>query len=193
MIDLNETESTFINHITYYAIAHQNYCLLEQLVIERDQRKVKNDRDVDFHCEKNAAIQQIAMVTIIFSALTLEAFINYYGFEKFSTNFFNNHLDKLNTISKWLILPRLVVGKQLNTDGQSYELLKWLFKLRDSLVHFKTKKKRICDLNPDEVWIEEKHARKALEAVSNLVQELKNLDSTIDIEWLNEAKTDPYA
>lgn len=178
---------------SFYSIAYRHYHQIEQLVAERGQRTVKNDEDVDFVCEKNAAIQRSAMVTVIFSALTLEAFINHYGIERFSRSFFDNHLDNLNPVSKWLILPRLIVGQQLSTDGQSYESLIGLFRLRNKLVHYKTRKKRICDLTEDEDWVIERHARDAIQAVNNLVEELRSLDPTVDIGWLRKAETDPYA
>jgi len=165
---------------------------MEQLVLARDQRTVINNEDVDFICEKNAAIQRSAMVVVIFSALTLEAFINNYGIERFSRSFFDNHLNNLNPISKWLILPKLVVGRQLSTDGQPYELLGGLFRLRNKLVHYKTRKKRISALREEEDWITERHARDAIQAVSALVQELKSLDPTADTGWLLKAGTDPY-
>jgi hypothetical protein len=189
----DQTEVTLTNHQTFYSIAYRHYRYAEQLVTERDRRAIKNDEDVDFVCKKNAAIQRSAMVAVIFSALTLEAFINHYGIGKFSRSFFDNHLDKLNPVSKWLILPRLVVGQQLSTDSKSYEYLRGLFKLRDKLVHYKVRRKRVCDLREDEDWVTEQHAREAIQAVSYIVEELKSLDSTVATDWLHEAETNPYA
>ena len=80
---------TIDNHQTFYSIAYRHHLQVEQLVAQRHQRTVKDDEDVDFVCEKNAAIQQSAMVVVIFSALTLEAFINHYGIEKFSHKYFD--------------------------------------------------------------------------------------------------------
>jgi len=143
MASSDQVEVTLNNHRTFYSIACQHYRQVKQLVAERDRRVIKSDKDVDFVCEKNAAIQRSAMVSVIFSALALEAFINYYGIDRFSRGFFDTHLDSLNTVSKWLILPKLTVGRQLSTDGQPYELLIGLFRLRNKLVHYKTRKKRI--------------------------------------------------
>ena len=164
----DQIEITLSNYQTFYSIAYRHYRQMEQLVAERDQRIVRNDEDIDFVCRKNAAIQWSAMVTVIFSALALEAFINHYGIERSSHSFFDGHLDKLNPVSKWLILPKLAVGQQLSTGGDSYTLLKELFKLRDKLVHYKTRKMRICDLREDD-WVTEKHARDANRAVNQLV------------------------
>jgi len=193
MINPDQTEITLNSHQTFYSIAYRHYHQMEQLVLARDQRTLISDEDVDFVCEKNAAIQRSAMVVVVFSALALEGFINHYGIERFSRSFFDNHLDNLKPISKWLILPKLVVGRQLSTDGQSYVLLRRLFRLRNKLVHYKTQKKRISDLIEDKDWVTERHARDAIQAVDALVQELKSLDPTVDTSWLLKAGTDPYA
>ena len=192
MTNSEQTKIKLSNHQTFYSIAYQHHLQIAQLSAERDQRTVKHDEDVDFVCEKNAAIQRSAMVVVVFSALTLEAFINHYGIERLSRSFFDNHLDKLNPVGKWLILPNLVARQQLDTDGQSYELLKGLFKLRDKLVHYKTREKTIDELS-DEDWVTEKEARSAIHAVNRLVEELKCLDSAVDTDWLREAEIDPCA
>jgi len=187
-----KTEIRLDNHRTFYSIAYQHHLQIVHLVVERNHRTIKDDEDVNFICEKNAAIQRSAMVVVIFSALTLEAFINHYGIGKFSRSFFDNHLDKLNPVSKWMIIPKLVVGQQLKADGQPYELLRKLFKLRDKLVHYKTRQKRIDEL-ADEDWVTERDAYDALQAVNKLTEELRSLDPTVEIDWLRDAETDPYA
>jgi hypothetical protein len=192
MTNSDQTKIKLSNHETFYSIAYRHYVRTIQLTAERDQRPVKNDQDVDFVCEKNAAIQRSAMVVVVFSALTLEALINHYGIERVSRSFFDNHLDKLDPVSKWLILPKLIVGRQLDTDEQPYELLRGLFKLRNKLVHYKTREKAIDELK-DEDWIREEEAHSAIQAVNKLVEELKCLDPTVDTDWLRKAETDPYA
>ena len=117
---------------------------------------------------------------------------SHYGIERFSRSFFDNHLDKLNPVSKWMIIPKLIVGQQLKADGQPYELLRKLFKLRGKLVHYKTRQKRIDEL-ADEDWVTERDAYDALQVVNKLTEELRSLDPTVDIDWLRDAETDPCA
>ena len=149
---------SFTNHETFFAIAHRNHELLTNLVHQREARPTKDDHDVDFHCAKNAEIQRAAMVSVIFSALTLEAFINNYGIEHFSRSYFDNHLDKLPAVSKWIVIPTLAVGKEIDSDSQSYEQLKRLFKRRDRLVHYKTKKKKLSEIHEEDVWVTEEQS-----------------------------------
>jgi hypothetical protein len=194
----NHETTTFTNHSTFYAIAHRNYIEVQRLKAEHDkyQSDLKDkeitNADVDFLAEKNAAIQRHAMVVVIFSALTLEAFINHYAIENFSKSYLNNYLDKLDPVSKWIVIPKLVLGQTLDTDGQPFELLQRLFSLRNTLVHYKTRIKRIDEIQ-DNDWIREDEAEEAIQAVWKVVGELSNLDDSQAIDWLKEAETNPYA
>lgn len=193
MCEENNHEVIFTAHQTYFAIAYRHHKNVQRLVVERKTRKVKDDHDVDFICENNATIQRAAMVSVIFSALTLEAFINNYAIEKFSKSYFNNHLDKLSPVSKWIVIPKLITGNSLNTEGQPYELLKKLFKLRDKLVHYKTRKKKVSEMTEEDDWVTENHSEDALLTVESILNELARIDTAVEIDWLESSKNDPYA
>lgn len=49
------------------------------------------------------------------------------------------YVDKLDFLSKWVLIPKLITGKDFPTDSQAYELLVKLKKARNDLVHFKTR------------------------------------------------------
>lgn len=189
----SEEYNVFTHHPTYYAIAHKHYLQVTQLVSERDSiKQAKTDRDVDFICLKNALIGRNTMVVIVFSALCLEAFINHYGLSHYSDSFFKKHLDKLSPLSKWVILPQLIVGRSLKTESQAYEEIRKLFDLRNDLVHYKTKRKKTCDIKTED-WLWENDAELALRAVKHAVGALSELDPNVGIGWLEDAETNPYA
>jgi len=193
MIGQPDHEITFANHETFFAIAYHHHEFVKHLVKERDARPAKYDRDVDFHCVKNAEIQRAAMVSLIFSALTLEAFVNNYAIERFSRSYFDNHLDKLPTISKWIVILKLVTGKELNSGAQPYGCLKRLFKRRDRLVHYKTRKKKLSEMYEEDIWVTEEQSAEALATVEAILKELSSIDRSVSMEWLEEVKTNPYA
>lgn len=186
-------EMTLTNHETFFAIAHRHHESVKRLVSQREARPTIDDADVDFCCAKNAEIQRAAMVSLIFSALTLEAFINNYGIERFSRSYFDNHLDKLSSVSKWIIIPKLVTGKTIDSDSQPYEQLRRLFRRRDHLVHYKTRKKRLSEINEEDVWVTEEQSEEAVRGVTAILEELSGIDGTVSIDWLESAKNDPYA
>ncbi len=189
---IGDMEIAITYHDTFYAIAHKHYKRMLPIVKDRDSKPIKTDNDVDDVVLKNAEIQRQAMVVAIFSALTLEAFINDYGIYRFSSAFFDDHLDKLGPSSKWLIIPRLVTGKEIPRDGQAHKGIVKVFDLRNRLVHYKARKKKISDLKDDKDWVTEKHADAAYKSVDLAVLALKAIDPSVDVDWLEEAKTDPF-
>jgi len=189
---IDEMEIVLTNHETYYAIAHLHHERVLDLVKERDARPVETDDDADYQARKNAEIQAAAMVVVVFSALTLEAFINHYAIEKFSMSYFQDHLDRLNTASKWVVIPKVVVGKEIPREGQAYEGIRKVFRLRHKLVHYKANKKRIRDLSEQEDWVTENHAKISYETVELAVRALQTIDPGVDTAWLVDAKVDPF-
>lgn len=77
--------------------------------------------------------------TVVFAALCLEAFIYDYAAHNFSDTYAKNYLDQLNLVSKWVVIPKLVTGKDFPTEGQAFEHLVKLRKARNDLVHYKSR------------------------------------------------------
>lgn len=193
MSDIEDQNVVILNNFkTFFGIATRNYSKTKDLCKERDSTRIIKDEDVDFACLKNAEIQRKAMITVIFSHMTLESYINFYGIENFSRSHFKNYLDKLDIKSKWVIIPELVTGKQINTESEAFRFLGELISLRNRLVHEKTRHKRISELKESD-WVTEAEATQALDTVRGMLQELKKVDSKIDIDWICEVEHDPYA
>ena len=79
-----------------------------------------------------------------------------------------------------------------NSDGQPYECLKRLFKRRDRLVHYKTRKKKLSEMYEEDIWVTEEQSAEAVATVEAILKELSEIDRTVSMEWLEEAKTNPY-
>ena len=182
-------------HATFYAVAYVNFlqgkCLLDERIRRQHAFSGKDgpltEDELDFLVTNRAAEERTAVVTVIFCALALEAFINDYGISSFSRSFFDHYLDRLDAVSKWVIYPHLISGKPIRTGGQAFESLRRLFSLRNKLVHFKSTQKRACDLDEsDRVSIE--HASGAIQTVRMAVDELKKLDGQVKTRWVTEAQ-----
>lgn len=78
-------------------------------------------------------------ITIVFSALCLESIINDYCVFRKSSTYFKNYIDRLDTPSKWLLVPKLMTNKEISAESETYQLIKELFILRNNLVHPKSK------------------------------------------------------
>lgn len=137
-------------------------------LIINEAAEIKNDRDAAGH------------ITIIFSAMCLEAIINHYAINRSSKSYFDNYLDKLDFKSKWIIFPKLLSSAEFNCDSQAFEFLKKVITLRNELVHYKSRvikfnqnmngemKKSELDFRSD--------VQNSLKAIFLVVEELKRID-----------------
>jgi len=135
----------------YFEIARQNLHNATEIKEQINQRESKSidllsrlsgkipDTDIYWLFPKMLEVRHFSTVSVIFSALTAEAFINHYGITKTSRNYFN-YLDKLNLVDKWIIVPKVVIGNSIEPGSHSIQCLKKLVSLRNSLVHYKTRK-----------------------------------------------------
>lgn len=82
-----------------------------------------------------------SLISIIFSALTLESSINDIGISCLGEEFFRE-IDRLNLCQKYIIIARLLSkeGKTFDKCEPSYRKLKELNSLRNKLVHYKSYK-----------------------------------------------------
>ncbi len=80
-----------------------------------------------------------AIVAVVFSALSAEACINHYASENLSKTYLKQYLDKLELTAKWIVIPRIVTGKQFDPGSKLMQDLSWLVKLRNRFVHFKSR------------------------------------------------------
>ena len=79
-------------------------------------------------------------VALVFSALAIEGYIYDYAVRKLTDKFVDSHLEKLDVVSKWVVIPKLTTGKDFPKDGQAFNLLRKLVRNRNYLVHNKSVK-----------------------------------------------------
>lgn len=79
-----------------------------------------------------------AIQAIVFSTMCFEAAIYDFAAIHLGDEYVAQHLDKLDLLSKWLVIPQLVSGIELNKGEAPYGALKQLIKQRNRLVHAKS-------------------------------------------------------
>jgi len=89
--------------------------------------------------QRDAERLECRVLAVVSAALFLEAYIYDYGARRGSASFVDKYLDKLDPLAKWVIMPRLIAPPGLEQDDEVFERLRKLFKLRNDLVHHKTK------------------------------------------------------
>lgn len=177
-------------HRDYFKLVMDSYSRILKLKREHDEfqhslrGKKMSDDDVDVLASKNDAIGQLALIVIVFSALTLEAYINHYGINRLSRNYFSSYLEKLDVLAKWLVIPRIVTGEKLDPGSNAMQDLSWLVSLRNRLVHFKSKTITVEEIKEsDFLWHED--AERSVRTVKRVVSLLKRIDPKAETDWMD--------
>lgn len=156
---------------------------LEKLAERRLQREELSEGDKDYTARLTGFAELGSIVSVVFSALSLEAFINDYANRRLSKSYFDNYLDKLDLVSKWIVIPLIITGSQIDTGSQGINNLRWLVRVRNELVHYKSKIKKVSEVGWED-WINLEDAEKSCETVPILVRELGKLDRSVQTDWL---------
>lgn len=132
---------------------------LDELMTEQSRRIAEHEAWPGVHSEDELTVHHVrglltlrgeaaqtfremvkeACSAVIFACMTAEAFINDYAVLNLSSGYVKDHLNGLRTKSNWLVIPRLVTGKQLNPGGSAMHLYDRLVDVRNNLVHYKAK------------------------------------------------------
>ena len=180
--------------ISYYSdyanIALENYTIIEPLIAKKkvlDEKiytpGVASSEEVVEWVNITNKISKHSRIVIIFCALSLEAFINDYAINRTSKSYLKDYLDKLDIYSKWVVIPKLATGSQLDTGAQPMQDLDWLIKQRNKLVHFKTEMVE-ADKVITKMGVYDEHvAQKALDTVKNAVLALHGIDKRAHETW----------
>jgi hypothetical protein len=121
-------------HHVYFDIAQGEYAKCLELEAIDDSNMHEGEKS-----EKSFIETQHAVKAIVFSALCVEAAINNYAGIHLGDGYTDNHLQNLDVVSKWVVIPKLACGKSIDKSGPAFGALKKLIKSRNKLVHNKSK------------------------------------------------------
>jgi hypothetical protein len=111
-----------------------------------------------------------AIKAIVFSSMCVESAINDYAGTQLGDGYAEKHLNNLDVLSKWVVIPKLVCGKSIDKSGPAFNALKKLIKARNKLVHNKSK-----ELNPSDPNLSEYLAKSEIDFKSDFENSLKAL------------------
>lgn len=134
--------------------------------------------------EKEANIDKNCVIAITFSAMSLEAFIYDYAAIVLGDEYVKKYIDKLDVVAKWVIVPKMITGKELPRHKHCFELLKQTIKLRNEFVHSKSRKysEEIASELIDKYGTEQmiSYSVDAIKAIEELAFEMDLLDKDIN-------------
>lgn len=136
------------NHFSYmYAkIAIENYYEAKKLynIILDD---TYNAGDVEYRNQMEERI----IIVCVFSAMTIESFLNDYAASCLDDSEFYDNFDKLSVISKLQLIAKFILKKDIDKSQSYYSNLKTLIKHRDNFVHNKSKKSNFQGYTYEEI------------------------------------------
>lgn len=127
---------------TYTEIAQES---LDRFLLERVNPILRPGREADptLYFDHEKRISVAAIQTIVFSGMALEAAAYDLAAIHLDDAYASNYLDKLDLVSKWVVIPSLICGKSLNANGPAINALRTLVRARNSLVHHKSQPARL--------------------------------------------------
>ncbi len=185
------------NYRDYFKVVMDNYTRIQDLKREIDQirshleGKTLSDEDINLLRSKNATISQLSLIVIIFSAFTLEAYINDYGIKRLTQDCFSKYLDRLNLISKWHVIPRMITAKKMDDSSEAMQDLVWFDGLRTRMAYFKSETAPVQGKSIENIKESEslgyEDSVKAIRTVRGVVSLLKKIDPTAETDWLDQS------
>lgn len=170
----------------FVEIAKKNNELLikiDKKLKEYNQMDIVSD-DSDYEkCMLKIKEDEAITQTIVFTALAVESYIYDYGARNLGDRIMSENLDKLDVLSKWIIIPRMVTGKSLDKSKRSYMNLKKLVKARNRIIHNKSSEinmEMFDEVVADMIEKESELKQLALGAINiliDLAEEIENMDS----------------
>jgi len=178
---------------TYFRIAQINRDLFHQCRQNRVARAAnvgEEEQVVAFEAIEWLTEQQwqAAMITLTFAGMTLEAFFYDYAADALGDQYVKDHLDKLDLPSKYLVYPKVVCGIAPKKSEHTFELVRNLTRLRNNLVHAKSKAFPLERLDAAAEHYDDYHSQlekgvdDAIECVLAVMRELDKLHGTQSFE-----------
>lgn len=111
----------------------------DEFVGLRRQIEERGNSEYDPELDEMQRLRDISgLQTIIFSSMCFESAIYEYAADHLGDAYVQDHLDKLDVLSKWVIVMRLVTGYEFRKNQAPYSALKGLISTRNKLVHSKS-------------------------------------------------------
>jgi hypothetical protein len=135
----------FISHLRIALDAHEK--MLEYLT-EHNKAGLP-----DHSFEKTA--QGYATVVVVFCITALECYIYNYASRALGEAYAERHIEKLDLLSKWILVPKLATGGSIRSDHKGIQLLQSLIKARNGVVHLKGKNLKLTCIEEQSTSIAE--------------------------------------
>lgn len=112
---------------------------------------IKEDNYTIFKSKEYLIMENKAIISIVFSAMCIESFLNDFAAASLGDSEFYDNFDRLSTIGKLQLVSKFILNVEVDKSKEYFYYLKKLFKLRDSYVHNKSKKSKFQGYTEEEI------------------------------------------
>ncbi|HVI52078.1 MAG TPA: hypothetical protein VM661_12770 [Candidatus Sulfotelmatobacter sp.] len=130
---------------SYALIAINNYMKFVSKLEERKRILRENSKSssesrefYDSVSEIERDMDEYGCTSIIYSAMCMEAAAYDVFAVHLGDGFASDHIDKLDVLSKWMLIIKFIFGADIDKSGKTYFCLKKLISARNKLVHHKS-------------------------------------------------------
>ena len=76
-----------------------------------------------------------ASTAVVFFVLAMEAYINFYAVMRLGKTYTERYVDRLDLVSKWVVVPHLALGQRVLPEGETLANLRKVVGLRNQIAH----------------------------------------------------------
>ena len=112
---------------------------------------IKENNYTIFKTKEYLIMKSKAIISIVFSAMCIESFLNDFAATSLGDAEFYDNFDRLSAIGKFQLISKFILNVEVDKSKVYYCYLKKLFKLRDAYVHNKSKKSEFQGYTEEEI------------------------------------------
>lgn len=107
------------------------------------QLQLSKSENEDYELERKIfrqeyEIAKISFIVIVFSVMMIKSYVYDYAARHLRDSYVKKHLDRLDTLSQWIKIPKLITEKELSQPQLWASPLEKIIKLRNKITHHKT-------------------------------------------------------
>lgn len=157
--------------------AHAEYIKTNAQAEQIDKDKEAGAKRIPKLFEARHRAIRNGVISVTMATSYLESAIYHYGTHFLHFKSFDNYIGSLSIVAKWLVVPRLCQGIEINEDSSEINDLKELVKARNCIIHSKIKWMTADNPFPKDLDTElarfDKAAFKCIDTVDSLIGILK--------------------
>lgn len=170
---------------SYVHIALEEFLVHRELSAELARVEAAQPGDEVAKRDLPEKLDETYMKVVIFAGLAVEAYIYDVAAIELTDKYVKTHLDKLSIVDKYVVVPRLISGKEVDKSGEWFRLLGKLVHQRNRMVHSKSRHLDLHRLQADPAYFpsiveqeqESISAREAVKLLYLLTDEIGNIQN----------------